>query len=133
MLVGAGDNLFRFDLAAYLDDFDQGEGSLVLVSRETDRAKLSRSGVAEIDASRRLVRLWEKPSDPPSEYCCPPLYLLDSAAISQIGACRRAHPEADAPGNLIAWVAERELVRVYEMRGKRLDVGNAESYASAEA
>jgi len=131
LLVAAGDNLFRIDWNAWLAELEAANSSMVLVAQESDRAKLQRSGVAELDARGRLVRLWEKPEDPPSEYCCPPLYWLSVEALAEIDACRAADPDADAPGHLIAWLAERIEIRTHEMRGERLDVGNAASYAAA--
>jgi len=131
LLVAAGDNLFRIDWEAWLTDLEAAPSSMVLVARETDRAKLQRSGVAELDSTGRLLRLWEKPEDPPSELCCPPLYWLTAEALAEIDRCRAANPEADAPGHLIAWLAERVEVRTHEMRGERLDVGDAASYAAA--
>lgn len=133
LLVGAGDNLFRFDLGAFLDDFAAGPGSLVLVAPERDPAKLRRSGVPEIDATGRLRRLHEKPERPPTELVCPPLYGLAPDAIAQVPAFHRDHPGADAPGHLIGWLAEHAHVRTREMRGKRLDVGHPESLEAAEA
>jgi glucose-1-phosphate thymidylyltransferase len=131
LLVAAGDNLFRFDLNAYLEDFDRATTSMVLVSPEPDVEKRSRSGIAEVDETGRLRRLWEKPKRPPSELCCPPLYVLNAEALAEIESLRATSPEADAPGHLIAWIAERCFVRTHRMRGERLDVGDAESYARA--
>lgn len=132
-LVGAGDNLFRFDLEAYLADFDRAESSMVLVQEEPDLARRQRSGVAELDADGNLLRLWEKPENPPSLFCCPPLYLLSEEALAEVDPCLAANPGIDAPGNLIAWIAERLPIRTHRMQGMRLDVGNAESYRAAEA
>ena len=132
LLVAAGDNLFRIDWAAWLRDLEAATSSMVLIAHETDRDRLRRSGVAELNAEGRLVRLWEKPDDPPSEFCCPPLYWLTPAALAEIGPFRAANPDADAPGHLIAWLAGRVEIRSHEMRGKRLDVGDAESYSAAE-
>ncbi|MFK7896022.1 MAG: sugar phosphate nucleotidyltransferase [Myxococcota bacterium] len=132
LLVGAGDNLFRFDLEAYLADFDQDTTSMVLIQEEPELARRQRSGVAELDEAGRLIRLWEKPEDPPSLFCCPPLYLLNAEALAEVEPCMAAHPGVDAPGNLIAWIAERLPVRTHPMRGERLDVGNAESYHAAQ-
>jgi glucose-1-phosphate thymidylyltransferase len=42
-------------------------------------------------------------------------------------------PDADAPGTFIAWLLERRPVYAHEMRGRRLDVGDLESYRRAEA
>lgn len=133
LLVGAGDNLFRFDLAAYLADYDRAPTSMVLVQEEPELARRQRSGVAELDAEGNLVRLWEKPEMPPSLLCCPPLYLLSAEALAEVEPCLASNPGVDAPGNLIAWIAERLLVRTHRMQGERLDVGNAESYHGAEA
>lgn len=132
LLVAAGDNLFRFDWNAYLEAFRSAATSMVLLAHETDSARLSRSGVALVDESGRLLRLFEKPKNPPSEFCCPPVYCLSPAALAEIEPCRVAHPTADAPGHLIAWLAEHLVVRTHLMRGKRLDVGDAASYAAAE-
>lgn len=133
LLVAAGDNLFRFDLAAYLEDCARAESSMVLLGHEPDPARLRRSGVAEVATDGRLLRLWEKPEHPASELVCPPLYWLAEDALAEIGPCRAARPEADAPGHLIAWLAERVVVRTHRMRGARLDVGDAESYRAAES
>ena len=134
LVVAAADNFFRFDWGAWRADLDRANragDSLVLLDHEPDRARLSRSGVAEVDAAGRLVRLHEKPADPPSTFCCPPLYALSAEAVDAIDACRRAAPDADAPGHLIAWLAPRQTIRTHRMQGKRLDVGDAEHYAAA--
>jgi glucose-1-phosphate thymidylyltransferase len=131
LLVAAGDNFFRIDWRAYLDALDRSATSMVLLDRERDPSRLRRSGVAEVDANGRLVRLHEKPEQPPSEDCCPPLYWLDAAALAEIPRCLAADPTADAPGHLIAWVALRHPVRTHRLRGARLDVGDPESYRQA--
>ncbi len=138
LVVAAGDNLFRFDLAGYLDAFaceaeEGGASTMVLLSRERDRARLSRSGVAEVAPDGRLLRLWEKPASPPSDDACPPLYLLGAEAIAEVRRFREARPNADAPGHLIAWLAEHSVVRTHRMDGERLDVGDLASYRAAEA
>lgn len=133
LLVGAGDNLFRFDLGNYLADFDRAATSMVLIQEEPELERRQRSGVAELDAEGNLVRLWEKPENPPSLFCCPPLYLLSAPALAEVEPCLAAEPGVDAPGNLIAWIVERMVVRTHRMQGDRLDVGNAESYFAAEA
>ena len=42
-------------------------------------------------------------------------------------------PEADPPGSFLAWLVEREAVFAHPMRGRRLDVGDLDSYRRAEA
>ena len=75
----------------------------------------------------------EKPARPPSPFSCPPLYILEPQALARLPEFLREAPDADAPGTLIAWLAAREPVFAHEMRGRRLDVGDVESYRRAEA
>ena len=132
-LVSAGDNLFDFDVSGMLDDHAAGPRNLVLAYRETDRAKLQRTGVAELDAGRRIVRFTEKPSEPASDWACPAFYLLQPDALALLPSFLEAAPEADAPGSFVGWLVERQAVFAYEMEGRRLSVGDPESYRAAEA
>jgi glucose-1-phosphate thymidylyltransferase len=132
-LVAAGDNLFRFRLDAFLDDHARRPRNLVLVQREIDPARLRRSGVAVLGEGGRVLRFVEKPARPPSEWSCPPLYLLEPEALARVPEFLREVPDADPPGALLAWLAEREPVFAHEMQGHRHDVGDPASHARAEA
>lgn len=132
-LVAAGDNLFRFRLDAWLADHASRPRNLVLVQREGDAARLRRSGVAVLGEEGRVLRFVEKPVQPPSGWCCPPLYLLEPPALARVPEFLREAPGADPPGALLAWLAEREPVFAHEMQGGRLDVGDPASFARAEA
>ncbi len=131
-LVTAGDNLFRFSIERFLDDYFENPRNLVLVYREEDHRCLRRTGVAEIGPDSRLLRLQEKPANPISDWACPALYILDARALSRVDRFMAQAPETDAPGHFIAWLAEREPVFTHEMKGRRFDIGNMESYRDAE-
>jgi glucose-1-phosphate thymidylyltransferase len=133
VIVAAGDNLFRFPVDEFLDDYATRPRNLILVHRETDPERLRRSGVSELGPEGRVLRFVEKPAQPPSPFSCPPLYILEPRALARLAEFLREAPEADAPGTLIAWLATREPVFAHEMRGRRLDVGDVESYRRAEA
>lgn len=132
-LVAAGDNLFRFRLSAFFDDHASRPRNLVLVQREAEAARLRRSGVAVLGEANRVLRFVEKPAQPPSEWSCPPLYLLEPAALARVPEFLRVAPHADPPGTFLAWLAEREPVFAHVMQGRRYDVGDPASYARAEA
>ena len=132
-LVSVGDNLFDYDLSRLVDDHAEHPRNLVLTYREADRRRLQRTGVAELADDGRIVRFWEKPADPPSDWACPALYVLEPEALASIPRFLEEHPDADAPGAWISWLAERQPVFAHAMRGRRLDVGDLESYRAAEA
>ena len=132
-LIAAGDNLFQFPFEAFFRDYITNPRNLVLAYREKDRDRLRRTGVAEVDASGRISRLWEKPQEPPTDLACPALYILEVKALAALTAFLAEAPDSDAPGHFIAWLVERQPVFVHEMKGRRLDVGNLESYRAAES
>ena len=74
---------------------------------EAEDAKLSRSGVAQIDADDRVLSMEEKPARPKSHWCMPAFYCYtrqDSRLIPEAieGGCG-----TDAPGSLVAWLCQR--------------------------
>ena len=133
LLVAAGDNLFDFPLGEFVEDYLRQPRTLVVVKHEDDPALLRRTGVAEIGPGGRLERLHEKPQVPPSSWTCPALYIFAPDAIEAIGEFLDGSHDTDAPGNLIAWLAEHRSVFTHTMRGDRMDVGDPEGYRRAEA
>lgn len=133
LLVAAGDNLFDFPLAELLDDYAGRPRTLVVTKHEPDIEKLRRTGVAEIGEDGRLLRLHEKPDDPPSRYSCPALYIFESAALALLPSFLAEAPDTDAPGNFISWLADRHPVYTHQMKGDRLDIGDPAGYRAAEA
>jgi len=131
-LVTAGDNLFRFPVRRFLDDYFDNPRDLVLVHREDDHRRLRRTGVAEIGPRGRLLRLQEKPANPLSHWACPAFYILEERALALVHPFLAQAPEKDAVGHFIAWLVDREPVFTHEMKGRRLDIGNMESYRDAE-
>ena len=131
-LVAAGDNLFRMAFDAFFDDYHRKPRTLDLRYRESSIDKCRQTGIAEINADDgRIVKLWEKPDEPPTPWACPALYILEPEAIEALGAYIAEYPRADALGGFIGWLAERSSVYTHEMQGSRLDVGDLDGYASA--
>jgi glucose-1-phosphate thymidylyltransferase len=133
VLVAAGDNLFRFPLEELLADYARQPRNLVVVHREPDLERLRRTAVVELGSDRRVLRLWEKPPDPPTNLACPPLYVFRPGALERLREFIVAEHDTDSPGHFVAWLAQQEPVFAHEMRGARLDVGDLEGYRAAEA
>ncbi len=75
-----GDNMLEQDLAALVDryrhDRDAGDIDCRILLKKVDDP--SSFGVAEIDADGRVVRLVEKPVDPPSDLALVGVYLFNA-------------------------------------------------------
>jgi glucose-1-phosphate thymidylyltransferase len=63
---------------------EQGSGARILLSEVEDEAHLTHVGVPELDDAGRVVRIIEKPHDPPSRYCVTGIYLYDPSVYSII-------------------------------------------------
>lgn len=130
-LVAGGDNVFRFSLKPLWQRFLDADRNYVLALPETDSRKLRSSGVLEILPDSRILRLHEKPSDPPSTWICPPLYFLRPSALHRVDEYITQSGSNDAPGHFISYLVTQEPVYAIKVEGKRLDVGSFESYEEA--
>jgi glucose-1-phosphate thymidylyltransferase len=79
------DNVFERSLAAAFTSFEQQErGARILLAEVGDPAHLRHLGVAELDGDR-VLRIVEKPEEPPSSYAVTGLYLYDPSVFEIIG------------------------------------------------
>ena len=62
LLVMAGDNLLDFSLEDFVRYFVEKKATCVMSYYVADKARLQKSGVAELDADRRIVAMEEKPA-----------------------------------------------------------------------
>ncbi len=132
MLVIAGDNVLDFSLTKFIEYAKQKKSSCVMRYYENDRKKLTKGGVLEIDEKDKIICMEEKPSEPKSNWCCPPFYFYvrEDAKLVKVGI--ESGCGVDAPGSYIAWLCVRTTVHAMEMPGKRYDIGNLESYDAVQ-
>lgn len=128
LLVLAGDNLLDFSLKGFLDYAREKRTSCAMRYYEPDVEKLKRCGVMQIDAQDRVVAMEEKPREPKSHWCAPPFYFYRREDLPLVTIALKQGCGVDAPGSFLAWLATQIPVHAYLMPGKRLDVGNLESY-----
>lgn len=128
VLIIAGDNLLDFSLSDFISYAKAKGASCILRYYEADSGRLMKSGVVSVDADERIVEMQEKPTEPKSNWCAPPFYYYTSADVSLIDKAIADGCGTDAPGSYAAWLAKHSTVYAMEMRGKRYDIGNLESY-----
>jgi glucose-1-phosphate thymidylyltransferase len=81
VLVMLADNIFEQSIKTAIANFEQQEsGARIVLSKEENPEHLRHLGVAELDGER-VVRILEKPDQPPSEYAVTGLYFYDSAVF----------------------------------------------------
>lgn len=128
LLVIAGDNVLDFSFARFTDYASKKSSSCIMRYFESDSKRLSKSGVVQIDESDRVISMEEKPSNPKSNWCCPPFYIYARQDVAKVKVAIEDGCAIDAPGSFIDWLCDKSPVYSMEMPGKRYDIGNLESY-----
>jgi glucose-1-phosphate thymidylyltransferase len=122
-----GDNLLEQDLGAFVHAFEAARATAepptaqILLKRVPDP---HRFGIAELDAAGHVVRLVEKPADPPTDLALVGVYLFDRTindAVRAIAPSPRGELEIT---DAIQWLVDQGLrVRQEELTGWWIDTG----------
>ncbi len=131
-LISAGDNIFRFPLKPLWRRFLKSERHHILALPETDPERLRRTGVLALGMDNRVLKLYEKPEDPPSTRICPALYFLGPSARPRLDEFLETSADQNAPGHFIAFLCQREKVYAFKLASSRLDIGDLASYHEAD-
>ena len=85
MVVMLADNVVEFTIRPAVERFEQQEsGARILLSRVADPQHLKHLGVPELDPEGRVVRIVEKPEDPPSSYGVTGIYFYPADVFKVI-------------------------------------------------
>ena len=133
LLVIAGDNLFRFSLADYVDWW-RGKGvASALAVHDVGTLELARKyGIVELGESERVVGFVEKPEDPPSTLAATASYLYHREHVPLVARYLDEGNQPDQPGRLIAWLHTREPVYGYVFEDEWLDIGDPAQLLEAD-
>ncbi len=122
-----GDNLLEQDLGAFVHAFEQARTTAdpptaqILLKRVPDP---HRFGIAELDDAGHVIRLVEKPADPPTDLALVGVYLFDHTindAVRAIAPSPRGELEIT---DAIQWLVDQGLtVRQEELTGWWIDTG----------
>ncbi|CAE20287.1 glucose-1-phosphate thymidylyltransferase [Prochlorococcus marinus str. MIT 9313] len=127
-----GDNLFHgHELVPQLQACNrQGSGATVFVYPVRDP---ERYGVAEFDASGRVLSLEEKPTQPKSRYAVTGLYFYDASVVAKAHQVQPSHRGELEITDVNRMYLEEGLLRVQQMgRGMAwLDTGTCDSLHDA--
>ncbi|MFZ5817797.1 MAG: glucose-1-phosphate thymidylyltransferase [Bacillota bacterium] len=128
-LLYLGDNLTDEDLSPVLARFRYTRPAALITLREVENPRAF--GVAEVEGER-VIRVVEKPADPPSNLAVAGVYLFSPAvheAIATLQPSARGELEiTDAIARLLEW---QRPVLGYRMQGWWQDMGTVEGLLSA--
>ena len=126
VLVMLADNIVEQSFRPTVERFaDQDGGARILLVEESDRTHLCHLGVPEFDEERRVVRIVEKPDEPPSPYAVTGIYCYDPEVfrvITTLVPSRRGELEITDVNN---WYVEQGTMAYDVLQGFWGDAGES--------
>jgi glucose-1-phosphate thymidylyltransferase len=133
VIVIAGDNLFDFDLQAYIDFWrSKGVAGAIAVRDVGDLRLASQYGIVELDADDRVIDFVEKPPEPTSTLCATATYIYHREHLPLVTRYLAEGNAPDQSGSFIEWLRSREPVYGYRFTGSWLDIGDKEQLLAAD-
>jgi glucose-1-phosphate thymidylyltransferase len=132
LLVVAGDNLFDFSLAEYVEWWQAKDGSAIAVYEQPNPELVSQYSVVELDTDDRVLSFVEKPEKPESNLTAIATYIYDRAHLALLRAYLADGNSPDQPGHFIAWLHTRAPVYGYRFGGEWLDIGDRSQLLEAD-
>jgi glucose-1-phosphate thymidylyltransferase len=124
-----GDNFLKEGIARYVEQFRAGcHNSLVLLC-PVDRPQ--EVGIAELDGAR-LVRVVEKPKDPPSNLAVIGIYMFDATVFDAIAAIQpSARGELEITDTIQRLIDDGRDVHAEVISGRWIDTGKHDDLLTA--
>jgi len=133
LLVIAGDNLFDYSLADYVQWWrGKGEASAVALYDVGSLELVKRYSNVDLDADGRLVAFTEKPQSPTSTLVATAAYIYHRAHAPLLRTYLDDDNPRDQPGRFIAWLVPRVPVYGYPAAGDWRDIGDAQQLLDAD-
>lgn len=130
LLVIAGDNLISFDVADFVDYFEDHGAPTLAAYDVGSREKATSYGLVELEDDR-VVDFQEKPDDPNSTLVSIACYAFPQDSLSLFPTYLEEGNNPDEPGWFIQWLQNHEATYAYTFDGAWFDIGTPESYLDA--
>ncbi|MGH3008116.1 MAG: sugar phosphate nucleotidyltransferase [Gaiellaceae bacterium] len=120
------DNVFERPLRPLFERFEAQEGgALIVLSRIEEDEHLRHLGVADLDGDDRVIRVVEKPEQPPSQLGVTGLYFFDEQVWKMLPTLEPSGRGELEITDVINWYAERGEMEAAEIDGYWGDAGES--------
>ncbi len=117
-----GDNVIQGGISQLIREFEESDWNCQVVLTEVDEPQ--HYGVAELDESGRIVRLVEKPRNPPSNLALVGIYMFDPHIFEAVNSIQPSWRGELEITDAIQWLIDHGYtVRPYIHRGWWIDTG----------
>jgi len=131
MLVIGGDNLFEFNLTAFVEYFKEKNNNAVALHDLKDKEIVKRMGVVDVDKENKLIDFEEKPQQPKTTMISICVYLYTKQTIKRIKEYLQKGNNPDQPGHLVNWLYQNDEIYGWVFSEQWYDVGDIDQYEQA--
>lgn len=132
ILIVAGDNLFEFDIADFINSTKEKDSFGVALYDVKDRKLAQRYGIVSLGEGGMIDGFQEKPQEPKSTLASTGIYYLPKSKLSMLEEYMKTDLVKDAPGNFVKWVSENDGVFGYVFMEGWYDIGDKNSLEKAD-
>ncbi len=123
--VMLADNVVERSILPSVERFEaQERGARILLARENDPEHLRHLGVPELDGDR-VVRIVEKPDDPPSEYAVTGIYFYDAGVFEIVAGLEPSERGELEITDVNNWYVEQDAMEYDILEGFWGDAGES--------
>lgn len=117
-----GDNVIEGGISPLIGEFAQSKFNAQIVLTRVDQPE--QYGVAELDQDGRIIRLIEKPKEPPSDLALVGIYMFDHNVFEAVNSIKPSWRGELEITDAIQWLVEHKYnVYPYVHRGWWIDTG----------
>lgn len=132
VLIVAGDNLFEFDIADFIDFSKKKNKFSVALFDVKDRKLAQRYGIVSLAADQKLDEFQEKPEKPKTTLASTGIYFMPEETLPLMREYMKTDLVKDAPGNFVKWISENDGVYGYVFTEGWYDIGDKVSLEKAD-
>ena len=130
LLVIAGDNMVGFDIADFVDFFEDKQSPVLAAYDVGDRERAKSYGLVELDGEE-VVDFQEKPDDPNTTLASIACYAFPADVLPQFHTYLDNDENPDEPGWFLQWLQDRQSVYAFTFEDVWFDIGEADAYLDA--
>ncbi|MBW3012133.1 nucleotidyltransferase family protein [Candidatus Woesearchaeota archaeon] len=132
VIILGGDNLFEFKFVNLVKHLEEKKANIIVLDEIGSIEEAKKYGVAEIDASHKVISFHEKPEQPKSRLVATACYILTKKGLEEIRKYIGQGGDADKMGHFIEWLCKNDDVYAFTFEGRWFDIGSIESYEQAK-
>jgi len=132
VMAAGADNIFRFRLEPLWEQFRTSNSHYIIGLSESNKEILRKTGVPIIGKKDRVLRLFEKPEDPVSNWAVPQIYFFQPSVWQRMDEFHGNGLRKGEKNHFLDYLCQIEKLHIFKIYGSRFDIGNIYSHREAD-